>query len=119
MLKECHDLIRMMEYLRDNGVSAHCNIIGDGPERRIWKNKRQLEFTKDDPFKGSLKNKMVQDLLCKSDAFISTVTGTSLREAGLVGLPIIGCNIGWEKTYLSMDHSFHKYENTPSYGAGH
>jgi glycosyltransferase involved in cell wall biosynthesis len=46
-------------------------------------------------FVGSVNNKDLPTYLLKSDIYVSTFTGTSLREASLCGLPAVVYNVDW------------------------
>jgi glycosyltransferase involved in cell wall biosynthesis len=93
------DLITMMAQLRelnDSHASITLDIIGDGPDRA------HLEFLSRENglanhvrFVGAIPNDQLPAYLNMAKVFVSPLTGTSLREAALVGLPIVAYDMDW------------------------
>ena len=96
------DLVRMMVPFKEwNGREVSLSLIGDGPERK------SLEMLAIDlgvehlvNFVGPVENWKLPAYYADADIFVSTLTGTSLREAALCGLPIVAYNCDWVKVLL-------------------
>jgi glycosyltransferase involved in cell wall biosynthesis len=97
--KMVEDLVRMMADLKgqnDTKVPIALYLIGDGPERsRLKKLAKKLDVEMMVKFVGSVRNEELPDYLLKAQAYVSPLTGTSLREAALCGLPIIAYDMDW------------------------
>ena len=92
-------LIRIMEVVRRKGYGAErirLNIVGDGPHRsQLEVMTKDLGLVSSVVFHGSVENSDLPELLVGVDAFVSTLTGTSLREAALCRLPILAYDRDW------------------------
>lgn len=84
--------------------SFRLRLIGDGPARQ------QLELLAGElgvaaavEFVGALNNAEIPAQLLAADAFMSPLTGMSLREAALAALPIIAYNRDWIVGMLHHD----------------
>lgn len=93
------DLIKMMEVIQKMDESSKnivLNLIGDGPQRvELEKMAFDLGVSNQVRFIGYVLNSELPKYLLNSDIFVSTLTGTSLREAALCGLPIVAYNHDW------------------------
>lgn len=94
--KRAFDLVEVMRVLRGHGVSARLHMVGDGPDRsHIEKRIKELELEDRVVLYGEVNSRKLPAFYRSSDIFVSTVTGTSLREAGLMGVPIVAYEIDW------------------------
>lgn len=100
--KKVEDLIKMFDVLQRSGKhQIQLWIIGDGPERNLLESlAAELKLTDRVKFYGFKKNNELFWYYKNADIFISPLTGTSLREAALCGLPVIAYNIDWLKGFL-------------------
>lgn len=95
------DLIDMMAALRDRNVAARLVVAGDGPDRdELERRSRELGVAGDIEWLGHVANENLPELYARADVFVSTVTGTALREAGLMGIPIVGYRLDWVQDLL-------------------
>ena len=60
----------------------------------------KLGVSEDILFAGYLNTNELLQLYDQADVFVSTLTGTSLREAGLKRLPIVAYEVDWQKDLL-------------------
>jgi glycosyltransferase involved in cell wall biosynthesis len=93
------DLLRMMATLARAGelpAGTRLRLIGDGPERpRLEALARELAIFDRVEFVGVVPNEDLPQHLLRARAFVSTLTGTSLREAALCGLPVVAYDVDW------------------------
>lgn len=91
------------------------NLVGDGAEKkRLAQLAIALGIEDRVKFLGSIENRFLPRYLVSSNLFVSTVTGTSLREAALCGLPIIAYDFEWvsdcfehgKNAYLTVPHDY-------------
>jgi len=89
-------LIDMMAHLVSTGVRARLVLVGDGPERSAMEARaKELEIAHLIEWRGFAENAvLVPEYRC-ADVFLSTITGTALREAGLCGLPVVAYEADW------------------------
>lgn len=89
-------LIEMLEILRNSVLSFHLTIIGSGDELDFLK-KLSVEKNVQDivDFLEYVPNGLLPKYYFESDIFVSPLTGSSLREAGLCGVPIIAYKMDW------------------------
>lgn len=101
--------------IRMNVPQFMLNIVGDGAEKkRLAQLAITLGIEDRVKFLGSIENRFLPRYLVSSNLFVSTVTGTSLREAALCGLPIIAYNLEWvsdcfehgKNAYLTDPHDY-------------
>lgn len=91
LVEMMHEIARTQS---DRPISL--DIIGDGPERqRLVEMSKEFGVDNKIRFHGSLPNEDLPRHLVTANAFISPLTGTSLREAGLCGLPIVAYDRDW------------------------
>ena len=99
--KRSMDLIDMMGSLGEKGIAAHLNIAGEGPDRERMETHAQVLGIGDRvTFLGSVPNEALVELYREADVFVSTVTGTALREAGLIGVAVVAYDMDWVKMLL-------------------
>lgn len=99
-------LIDMMHYLKIAGVCARLRIAGDGPERAEMEFRaKDLDVADRINWLGSLPNVALVEEYALADVFVSTVTGTALREAGLCCVPIVGYEADWVKQLLRHEET--------------
>lgn len=103
------DLILMMSDIskRDSlGKKIVLNFIGDGPERSMLeKLSLELSVAKSVRFLGYVPNERLPEYLLDADIFVSTLTGTALREAALCELPIVAYNMDWVVDLLKHEEN--------------
>ena len=103
------DLIRMMTSLvgqRSGPSPITLTLIGDGPERA------SLEKLADDlgllsiiNFKGQISNEELPEYLLRAHVYVSPLTGMSLREAALCGLPVVAYDMDWLHGFLEHEET--------------
>lgn len=95
-------LIDMMVILKQNQINARLVMVGDGAERaELEKKAQELGLGNSIEWLGYVASDQLPSVYGRADIFISTNTGTALREAGLASLPIVGYNIDWVRQLLS------------------
>jgi glycosyltransferase involved in cell wall biosynthesis len=97
--KLIEDVLKMLSYFiksyKTTGL-IKLKIVGDGPARMQLGNlARELGIEDNVFFLGSLSNENLVEEYSNADVFVSPLTGTSLREAALCGLPIVAYDIDW------------------------
>ena len=104
--KRVGDLIRMMTEIQKREPRVRLRLVGDGPERENLENfavragvREKIEFL------GFKSGKELLNYYRSADVFVSTVTGTSLREAALCGLPVVAYDIDWLKGLLTHEEN--------------
>ena len=97
-------LLHIMERLRNLGVEAHLNIVGDGPERALWERKSrraQLPVT----FLGKLAPEQLKLVLDKSQIFIQPSVkesfGIAAVEARANGLAVVARRDTGTETFIT------------------
>jgi glycosyltransferase involved in cell wall biosynthesis len=71
-------------------------IIGDGRERKKLEGlAEELGVRENIKFIGYIPNEQIASYYYNSDVFVSPLTGSSLREAALFGLPIVAYEMDW------------------------
>jgi glycosyltransferase involved in cell wall biosynthesis len=94
-------LIRMIKFiLTDSTIqllkSIQLILIGDGSERKNLEELAQkFGVTEHVQFIGYLPHNQIANYYSKADIFVSPLTGNSLREAALFGLPIVAYEMDW------------------------
>jgi glycosyltransferase involved in cell wall biosynthesis len=96
-------LIRMMAHLPD---AYELTLVGDGPARAALETlANDLGVAPRIQFKGAQPTESVAAYLAMSDVFASTLTGSSLREAALLGLPIVAYDRDWVHGLLEHEET--------------
>jgi glycosyltransferase involved in cell wall biosynthesis len=102
--KKVDGLIGLMSELRKNGTNARLVIAGDGPERSALEAAASSAGVASNiDWLGFVTNERLPEVYADADVFISTVTGTALREAGLIGLPVVAYDIDWVSQLLEHE----------------
>ena len=104
--KLCADLVPLMHELKKRGVDAKMVVAGDGPEfESMVSTSRELEVSDRFEWLGFVGAEDLPKIYIGSDIFVSTVTGTALREAAFAGLPVVGYNTDWVKVLLKHEET--------------
>jgi len=92
-------LLRVMDVVRKRGFGPNrmkLHIVGDGPQRKdLEALTNDLGVAESVLFRGPVDNADLPQMLASMDAFVSTLAGTSLREAALCRLPIVAYDRDW------------------------
>ena len=94
-------LIQTIRFILDDSTvqfskSLQLILIGDGPERgRLEALAESFGVKEYIKFVGYLPVEEIADYYSRSDIFLSPLTGNSLREAALFGLPIVAYEMDW------------------------
>ena len=115
--KLLNEAIQAVAIIQKYGIDLDFYIFGDGPEKkRLEDLSLELGITEKIHFLGSVRNQDLVPYLKHADFYLSTLTGTALREAVLCGLPIVTY-----KNYMTEDYfkdgsiGYITDKNTPSY----
>lgn len=104
--KLVEDLIRMMRRLADMAPERRfcLRLLGDGPDRaRLEALAAELQVEAMVEFAGAVDNAEIPAQLEAADAFMSPLTGMSLREAALSALPVVAYERDWVVGMLKHD----------------
>jgi glycosyltransferase involved in cell wall biosynthesis len=95
------DLVEIASALGREGLPFKLTLVGDGPLRKEVEEELEkcigrgsFEVT------GYVPHEEVLRHLQEADIFLSPLTGTALREAGLLGLPVVAYNTDWVKGFM-------------------
>ena len=106
------DLIHVLRIIVQAGLNARLVLIGDGEEKTgLQTLADQLDVRERVVFAGSKKSAELVDYYKSADVFLSTLTGTSLREAALCGLPVVAYRIDWVRGILKDEENALLAEN--------
>lgn len=95
------DLIEMIALVPRTAVGTLV-LAGDGPLRAAMEDRaRALGVSDRIEWLGFVPHRELAALYARADVFVSTVTGTSLREAALVGVPIAAYDADWVRKLLA------------------
>jgi glycosyltransferase involved in cell wall biosynthesis len=97
------DLLEILATLRvlRPGIDFNLTIVGEGQEKgKLLQLAEELGITSMLRWVDSVSNDRLPDYYLSSDIYVSTATGTSLREAALCGLPIVAYDTDWVKGLL-------------------
>ena len=98
------DLFHMMRFLSDCGFTkdrVRLCLVGGGEEQEALEGlAKELQVDDRVDFIGPVKNEQLPDYLLGSDIFVSPLTGSSLREAALCGLPVVAYDRDWVQGLL-------------------
>jgi glycosyltransferase involved in cell wall biosynthesis len=84
------DYLEAVKILKSKGMKVILYIFGDGPEKEFLKQQvKNLEIEENIKFMGSVSNESLVPYLQNADLYVSTFTGTSLREAIICNLPVV------------------------------
>jgi glycosyltransferase involved in cell wall biosynthesis len=104
------NLIRMMHEIGRGGdwpsVSVKLTLVGDGPDRDALESlAAELGVSDAVGFAGQVRNEELPRLLLRSDVYVSPLTGMSLREAALCGLPVVAYDMDWLRGFLRHEET--------------
>jgi len=98
------DLIETLAHLNGWGYRVRLVIAGEGPQERPMRARAaELGVADAIDWLGFVQAGDLAEVYRSADLFVSTITGTSLREAGLAGLPVVGYNADWVKSLLEHE----------------
>ena len=100
--KLIEDILQCMNELvkRDKKILLH--IIGDGEDREYFMQvAKQLKIEPFVIFHGYLPLKDIVSFYAKCQVYISTLTGSALREVALFGMPVVAYEMDWVKDTFS------------------
>jgi glycosyltransferase involved in cell wall biosynthesis len=99
-------LIDLAAAMQQRGIAARLVVAGDGIEMAPMQDRaRQLAVADQIEWLGFVPAERLAEVYGEADVFISTVTGTALREAGLAGLPVAAYEVDWVKGLLQHELS--------------
>ena len=99
-------LVDMVAHLVDLGIETRLVIAGDGESRKAMEARAEvLGVGERIQFLGFVESAGLVDLYRRADIYVSTQSGTSLREAGLFGLPVVGYRADWLKDLMKHGQS--------------
>lgn len=101
------DLVRMMPLVAGGaGPQLTLTLVGDGPERgRLEKLAEELGVRRQIDFAGQVDNEELPEYLMRSHAYVSPLTGMSLREAAVCGLPVVAYEMDWIEGLLEHEET--------------
>jgi glycosyltransferase involved in cell wall biosynthesis len=98
------ELVDLMGELLRRGVQARLLVAGDGPDMLQMKERaREMGVEENIEWLGFVGGKDLGLIYRNADVFVSTVTGTALREAAFSGLPVVGYDLKFFKGLLQND----------------
>ncbi len=104
--KMVDDLIKMLAIVNKH-IAVQLTLIGAGDELENLKAlAADLNVSHCINFLGFMSNGDLPDHLMRSDVLVSPLTGGSLREAALCGLPIIAYDIDWIQDLPEKENAF-------------
>jgi glycosyltransferase involved in cell wall biosynthesis len=91
------DLVRMMRLVgAQKDMPVELTLIGDGPERSALENLvDELGVRPFVNFTGQVQNEELPEYLLRSHVYVSPLTGMSLREAAICGMPVVAYDMDW------------------------
>ncbi|MDD5491369.1 MAG: glycosyltransferase family 4 protein, partial [bacterium] len=90
------DIIQSLAIIQRQGIKARLWLIGAGPEQNALQELSQkLGLAGYVEFLGAKKNEELVSYYRQASVFISTLTGTALREAALCQLPVVAYKMDW------------------------
>lgn len=101
MVGDLLEMLCRLRTLRGTLTGISLTLIGDGTQRESLEERAvQLGIRQHVHFKGFVQNADLPRELHKADVFVSPLTGTSLREAALCGLPVVAYDMDWIHGFL-------------------
>jgi glycosyltransferase involved in cell wall biosynthesis len=98
------DLIETLAHLYGWGYRVRLVIAGEGPQERPMRARAaELGVAAAIDWLGFVPAGDLAKVYRSADLFVSTITGTSLREAGLAGLPVVGYDADWVRSLLEHE----------------
>lgn len=100
------DLVPMALALRAAGHDFELNLVGDGALRdSMTREVTECGLCNHVLFAGAQPAAEVARLLASASMFVSTLTGTALKEAGLAGLPVVAYRIDYVANLLTHEEN--------------
>jgi glycosyltransferase involved in cell wall biosynthesis len=103
------DLVEMMMVLQKNVTSLRpvkLYLVGDGPQKvHLCRLADSLKVASLIEFVGPVLNQDLPRYLVSSDVFVSPLTGQSLREAAIAGLPVVAYDMDWVSGFLKHEET--------------
>ena len=100
------ELVDLMSELAQRGVQARLIVAGDGPDMHAMQERaRSRNVTESIEWLGAVAHDDLGAVYGRSDIFISTVTGTALREAAFSRLPVVGYDLRFFEGLLQHEHN--------------
>lgn len=103
------DLIRMMPLVSEHAKGmppVTLTLVGDGPDREsLEKLTDELGVRPFVNFLGQVRNEDLPEHLLRSHVYVSPLTGMSLREAALCGLPMVAYDMDWIQNLLKHEET--------------
>lgn len=90
------DIIQALAVIHRQGIKARLWLIGTGPEQSTLQGiSQKLGLDGYIEFLGAKKNEDLVTYYRQASIFVSTLTGTALREAALCRLPVVAYKMDW------------------------
>jgi len=110
-LKLVEDALRCLNEIIKTEQSVCLHIIGEGSDREYFVSKaEELKITSYVRFHGYMPLMDIVPFYAKCDVYISTLTGSALREAAIYGMPVVAYEMDWVKdsfqhgvTYMGVE----------------
>jgi glycosyltransferase involved in cell wall biosynthesis len=100
-VKHVDDLLRAFDLIRRRVPNAKLLIAGDGPLRpNLEAMAKEMDLSDHVRFLGNLDQESLANLLASCFAALSPLTGRSLIEVTLAGLPVVAYDRDWQRAYL-------------------
>jgi glycosyltransferase involved in cell wall biosynthesis len=100
-LKHVDDLLRAIDLIRRRVPKAELLIAGDGPLRSdLEAMATDMDLAGHVRFVGNLDQESLANVLASCFAALSTLTGRSLIEVTLAGLPVVAYDRDWQRSFL-------------------
>lgn len=101
------DLIKMLAILNADTKKYTLTLIGDGDEKEhLVQLSKKMKVDGDVQFLGYVSNGQLPHHYTNADVFVSPLTGSSLREAALCGVPIVAYKMDWLTTVLQHEKHY-------------
>lgn len=100
------DIVQALSLIHQQGIKARLWLIGTGPEQNTLQElSRKLNLAEYVEFLGMKKNEELVPYYRQASIFVSTLTGTALREAALCSLPVVAYKMDWIEGLLIHEQS--------------
>jgi glycosyltransferase involved in cell wall biosynthesis len=100
------ELVELMRELMNRGIAARLWVAGGGVDMpRMQERAKLLKVDGSIEWLGFIDETRLAEIYQQADIFVSTVTGTALREAGFSGLPVVGYDINFFNGLLRHEHN--------------
>lgn len=102
------DLIKMMPLIIEQKSlpPVTLTLIGDGPDRAALEELvDELGVRSFVTFSGQIRNEDLPEYLLRSHVYVSPLTGMSLREAAICGVPIVAYDMDWIQGFLKHEET--------------